>query len=482
MEKITQNEIEQMVSFISNINQKESNREVVASNLAKIQNYIDLIDAQDQATKEILVIETARKKLVILRRQLQANYSFSRADDNIIINDNICECVINLIEKGGLNTTLLIARVAYRELAKYLYYNASYICASTDEERTKIVTDPIDCASTKIFTYLVCSQWAELYTYILGNLGVNATIKTLGFHRWVEIELDDKYIIKADAADYINKRIDFATCKYGSATVGFYIFPKAYAGKSYAQLFTGYSSEEETKQLREIINSNNDLLLDIDKTLEYATNSGYATDLIVANNEIFNDERTIIPPNEVRSYMEKTINFFQNINIPPNVNGYELYSYYYEFKRHLPRNIFESISLNSIYVSTSEYCPPTIRPTYLQVPPEYSDYLFEKFKDDYQRYLAAKGHNKVVYENIRKGILSEKDLRDAKLLSDINKVIVRLVDLRYYVINQLTVNDFLGAGFADYYQLFEPFTGKIEFNNDQDLDEYKKKKKIRNAR
>ena len=83
MEKITQNEIEQMVSFISNINQKESNREVVASNLAKIQNYIDLIDAQDQATKEILVIETARKKLVILRRQLQANYSFSRAESSL---------------------------------------------------------------------------------------------------------------------------------------------------------------------------------------------------------------------------------------------------------------------------------------------------------------------------------------------------------------------------------------------------------------
>ena len=53
----------------------------------------------------------------------------------------------------------------------------------------------------KIFSYVVCTQWLKLYTYILKEFGIDVQQKNIPNqdHVWGEIELNENEIIIVDA-------------------------------------------------------------------------------------------------------------------------------------------------------------------------------------------------------------------------------------------------------------------------------------------
>lgn len=63
--------------------------------------------------------------------------------------------------------------------------------------------------------------------------------------------------------------------------------------------------------------------------------------------------------------------------IPKNIDGYEIYAYYYMFIKRLPKNVRGNISMKTLYVDTYEYTQTRLRRKYLKTDREYLEYLQE---------------------------------------------------------------------------------------------------------
>lgn len=123
---------------------------------AGIYNFSDVIKA-----KEYL------KKLKKNKKQKNTIYYILIDKMNIIIDEitsyynatlnivnktmNVCDYIIDLIRKKNLTDQLLIARCAYIELSKYLYYDISYNKVKDENIKKLIVEAPINPKTEKYF-------------------------------------------------------------------------------------------------------------------------------------------------------------------------------------------------------------------------------------------------------------------------------------------------------------------------------------------
>lgn len=475
---MNQKELYEMIEFVLSNDYENWNEAKITKNLKQIQKYMASLDQQDTSTREIVIMRLIRQKLSDLRRNLETVQSFLY--DKTIVKDNVCECIVQLIQNRNLKTRLEIARTAYRELGKYLHYDISYTQVETEQEKRKIVEKPIDCENTTMFTYVVCSQWSKLYSHILKQFDIDTRINHLGFHQWVEMDLDDKNIIIADATEYLGGHIDFSTCKSNSATTGFLILPKEMSGVNLRKFIDFPTSNSDAELKKEWLDKNKTILFNLDINLHYANKDGYSTDIILNNMDLFNDHRSQIPFEEASNYLNQTIEFFKELRTPNNMDGYEIYSYYREFFKRLPQNIVGAISMKSLFVKTSEYRPHPINFNYLHATGEYLEYLSHKIEMEYSKYL--KGDSIVkssIYENIKNGIINESELVNAKVDDEMNQAIIQFMNLKYYAVNQLSFYDNFGENYKEKFQLYDPLTGKISFVDNQSLEEYKRKVHIK---
>ena len=72
---------------------------------------------------------------------------------------SIADYIISIIKEKRLVDPKLIIRFAYLELCKYLYYDISYTKITDVSIKEIIVNTPVNPKTTKIFSYIVCSQW-----------------------------------------------------------------------------------------------------------------------------------------------------------------------------------------------------------------------------------------------------------------------------------------------------------------------------------
>lgn len=461
--------IHEMTNFISMLELKQMTKEQAAINLKKIQYYIELLDKQDQSIREITVIKAIRTNLATIKRELQTNQYSYNGNLEIITNDNICEYITQLINYQNRKDPLEIARIVYRELGKYLYYDISYVKVNTDEDKRKIVEKKIDCANTKKFTYVVCSQWSKLYCYILKKFDIKAQIRKLGVHEWVEIDLNDNYIVVADATEYLGGHIDFAACKANSRTTGFLILPKQMSGVNLRNFINFPMTESDILLRNEWLLKNKEWLFQLDVCLNYASIDGYPIDCIINNIDLFNDSRKQIPIAEASTYLHRTSEFFKRLNIPNNMDGYEVHSYYHDFLKRLPQNIAGSIGMKNLFVNISEYNPHDIHSKYLNATKEYLDYV----SDIKRRFPNCLGNELFINGMALSEIIDEPILNKEQIEYEINRAMKQFIDLKYYSINQLTFYDNFNQDYHETFQLYEPLTGKIVFNNAEQLEKYK---------
>ena len=183
----------------------------------------------------------------------------------LVSRNSVTEYVISLIIEKRLTDPKLIARFAYLELSKFVYYDISYSKISDIRQKSIIVNTPINVYNAKIFSYVVCTQWLQLYTYILSQFGIMVKKNnTPGEdHVWGEIDINDNEIIIVDATDFIDNSIDLGNAKSLSPTKGFLIVPKKY---SWIKLFDVYS-REENKTILEDVKPYYELNRDLDVSL-----------------------------------------------------------------------------------------------------------------------------------------------------------------------------------------------------------------------
>lgn len=418
------------------------------------------------------------KKLDFIIKQIDAvNYHTYRKESILnLVSLSVTDYIISLIREKHLTDPLLIARYAYIELSKVLYYDISYV-KQNDLDKKRIICDtPVDLKKEKIFSYVVCTQWLSLYTYILQHFDINVVKRNIPGedHVWGEIALNDDRVIIVDATDYINSSIDLSNAKSISPTVGFAVLPKEYSGVKLYDVFNNRNNIELAQNIKEQYKLNREL----DISLGYITRKGYPAEIIIRENEIFHYPKPVITnPKDLDHFVNSTINFFETLKIPNNIDGYELFAYYHTFINRLPKNIAANISLKTIYVDSFSYKQDNMSKKFLHAPSEYLEYLENLVYSRYYKYLTKEENNEFL-EQIKNGKVNGAKVRDliAKYemkIAEIN----RNINL-YYAINKLhfydpTTCDTLGI------QLYEPMMGTKILNSTEEYNEFKRTLLIR---
>lgn len=240
-------ELKEMLDFIYSYNVNSNRNNILLNQTVIAENYLKRLKTLDKNGYEKIIKDIENKLKIIINKNTERISKSNNASKNLVTG-NLTDYIINKIKFERLTDPKLIARYAYIELARNLYYDISYTKVSYEQKQI-IVNTPIDVKNAKLFSYVVCSQWSELYSYILNCFGIENKIMQIPGqdHRWVEINLHNGEIIIADATDYIGNSIDFSNAKSMSETTGFYILPQRFSGLKLGDVFNDYQNMEMAK-------------------------------------------------------------------------------------------------------------------------------------------------------------------------------------------------------------------------------------------
>ena len=272
---------------------------------------------------------------------------------NIINSENSLKGQL-LKSVDGIDNPLLKARKLYMELNKKLHYDMDFVKADRvthDQILDKITTFENIGQGNRV----ICKGWSELFQEALIDSGFDESsvrINTAGIHRWVEIDLGNGYIIQADATDAINKSIDLAASKAGYGTSGFICIDNQNGNWNGVRP----SSIVNSESCKNMIDNNNQLLLEVDQYLGYAGSQGYLVDELTKAKELFGTSQVI---NELSNdIVEQQLDAIFNMELPPNMDGYEVYAYYRKISDNLFGKDYNPIKLDTLFLKTSNGVEP----------------------------------------------------------------------------------------------------------------------------
>ena len=227
-------------------------------------------------------------------------------------------------------------RILYQELNKVLNYNLSYFKESNNQQSV-IMSEHILASRLLQGDKVVCKGWSEAFRDLCLAAGLNATIVTTQKkgHYWVSVQLKDGRYILCDPTDAINNSIDLGNSKLGLPTNGFLIVDEA---NKYTRPITLYRNENN----RDFLNYNAQQIRMVDILAGYATENGYMAEYLASANQLF----------DTTTGASQEISVF-NLPIPPNTDGYEIYSYYKYVIKNNP-NLMGNYSLNYKYFRTTQ--------------------------------------------------------------------------------------------------------------------------------
>ena len=469
-------ELKEMLDFIYSYNVNSNRNNILLNQTVIAENYLKRLKTLDKNGYEKIIKDIENKLKIIINKNTERISKSNNASKNLVTG-NLTDYIINKIKFERLTDPKLIARYAYIELARNLYYDISYTKVSYEQKQI-IVNTPIDVKNAKLFSYVVCSQWSELYSYILNCFGIENKIMQIPGqdHRWVEINLHNGEIIIADATDYIGNSIDFSNAKSMSETTGFYILPQRFSGLKLGDVFNDYQNMEMAKEILDRRRDNEDL----DISLGYIdVPGGYLVNKLLKSNDLFNQKnRKFDDPKELLKYLEDTRKFLHNIKIPNNMDGYEIYAYYHKFIKPLPLQVRGNIAMKTVYADLFSYKQKTLKRKYFQAPSDYIKYLEELVYDRYYEYLNKSEQNNIL-EQIKQGLINSEEISNLILQEEIKVAELNRRLNPYYAINELIYyRSIIDPDLEDYYEYYEPGIGKRLIKSTEDAFNFKKSNKI----
>lgn len=464
--------VKEIIAFVNKCDKDFLDGVYNIDNLKQARGYIKLLKGNANG-KNAINRALIDKLNVILKR-----FSLHCEDTLTLVNDknNLCEYIINLVRDKHLTDSKLIARFVYIELSKYLYYDISYSKTMNLNVKKIIVNTPINPKTAKVFSYVVCTQWLQLYQYILSKFGIEVKEMTRPKedHVWGEIDLHNGEIIIVDATDYIGSSIDLSNAKSVSPTRGFLILPSVYSGMKFQEVYTNHNFKSTLNEIMKFYDLNREL----DVSLDFISYQGYPVEKILRENELFlRSDMIIRDEQEAHRIISRVQRFFSSLNIPNNMDGYEIFAFYHMFIKKLPINVRGNIFMKTIFADTFKYKQARLRRKYLKPDEEYLKYLQELVYDRYYKYLKSDESNELL-SYVKDGLinneqLSSEILKEEMIIAEINR---RLIP--YYTINELVIFDPFSLNPHDMYQLYEPATGRKIFRSSEEVEEYKKLSKV----
>lgn len=384
-------------------------------------------------------------------------------------NYNVAEYITYLVKTKRITDKKLIARFVYLELSKSVYYNISIRHINDQQQVKELIETPCECDKLKMFSYVVCTQFTQLYKYILEGFGIKVDMIVQNGHTWGQIELDEKEIIIADATDYIKGSIDLSCAKSVSPTKGFLILPAEFKGIRVNQFY-------QDKNNCSWVNICNHINRELDVSLGVIDRNGYIREIIIKDNEIFNSYPSYISSDKEKcKYLEKVKYFFYSLPLPNNIDGYEDYAYYYGYLSELPEFVRANFELNTLYVDSMDYKLKRIKSNKLIIKDEYRHYIEAAYYNFlYERLRNSKNDSfipSIARQDFEKAI--QKAVEDELKEAEINRRIAP-----YYAINVLRMINPFASDFPDYYLLHEPLMGKRLIKSFDEYKEFKIDNKI----
>lgn len=377
-------ELKEMLDFIYSCNTSSNHENALLNQTSIAENYLTRLKEIDIHGYDKIIKDIENKLKFIISKNTEKKPKDSKIPVNLVT-DSLTDYIINKVKSKRLTEPKLIARYVYIELARNLYYDISYTKVS-NEQKQIIVNTPINVKNAKLFSYVVCSQWSVLYSYILNYFGIENKIMQIPGqdHRWVEINLHNGEIIIADATDYIGKSIDFSNAKSNSETTGFYILPQKYSGLKLGDVFSDYRYNDIAKDILDHRRDNEDL----DISLGYIDiPGGYLVNKLLDSNELFNQtNRKFNDPKELLIFLEESRKYLHKLEVPNNMDGYEIFAYYHKFIKPLPLQVRGNIAMKTVYADLFSYKQNILKRKYFKAPSDYIKYLEELVYDRYYEY------------------------------------------------------------------------------------------------
>lgn len=295
-------------------------------------------------------------------------------------------------------------------------------------------------------------------------------------HRWVEINLHNGEIIIADATDYIGKSIDFSNAKSNSETTGFYILPQKYSGLKLGDVFSDYRYNDIAKDILDHRRDNEDL----DISLGYIDiPGGYLVNKLLDSNELFNQtDRKFDNPKELLIFLEESRKYLHKLEVPNNMDGYEIFAYYHKFIKPLPLQVRGNIAMKTVYADLFSYKQNILKRKYFKAPSDYIKYLEELVYDRYYEYL-NKNEKIAILEQIKKGLKSSEEISNLVLAEEIKVAELNRRLNPYYAINEVIFyRGIIDDTKEDYYEYYEPNIGKQLIKSTKEAVTFKRNNKI----
>ena len=469
-------ELKEMLDFIYSYNVNSNRNNIFLNQTVIAENYLKRLKTLDKNGYEKIIKDIENKLKIIINKNTERISKSNNASKNLVTG-NLTDYIINKIKFERLTDPKLIARYAYIELARNLYYDISYTKVSYEQKQI-IVNTPINVKNAKLFSYVVCSQWSELYSYILNYFGIENKIMQIPGqdHRWVEINLHNGEIIIADATDYIGKSIDFSNAKSNSETTGFYILPQKYSGLKLGDVFSDYRYNDIAKDILDHRRDNEDL----DISLGYIDiPGGYLVNKLLDSNELFSQtDRKFDNPKELLIFLEESRKYLHKLEVPNNMDGYEIFAYYHKFIKPLPLQVRGNIAMKTVYADLFSYKQNILKRKYFKAPTDYIKYLEELVYDRYYEYL-NKNEKIAILEQIKKGLKSSEEISNLVLAEEIKVAELNRRLNPYYAINEVVFyRGIIDDTKEDYYEYYEPNIGKQLIKSTKEAVTFKRNNKI----
>lgn len=473
--------IEEINQFLNECDMKISDEIYDKGDICKAKKYFEILKQFKSNVRNAWVIASEEKLSFIITNLTNHYYKKENTSINpevaldLINGNSVTDYIVSLIKEKRLTDSKLIARFAYIELSKYLYYDISYTKINDLNRKSIIVNTPIDVHNTKIFSYVVCTQWLQLYCYIMSEFGIEVKkMKRLTEdHVWGEIEINENEIIIVDATDYFGNSIDLSNAKSLSPTKGFLILPKKYSGLKLYELF----NNPEFKSTLKTCKNYYDLNRELDISLGYINSTGYPIEKILNDNDIFMRKDKIIGRSEYLDFLQQTRNFIINLHLPKNMDGYEAYAYYYQFIEKLPINIRGSISMKTLYVDSFDYKQKLLKKRYLNAPIEYIRYLEDLVYSRYYEYFKSPDEDSL-FNKVKAGLIDIDEISDMALAEELKIAEINRRLNPFYAINELIVYNMDEEKTTETAILYEPTLGKKLFKSLEQLNQFKKDNNI----
>ena len=167
-------ELKKMLDFIYACNVDSNHGNDLSNQTLMAENYLKRLKTIDKDGFDKIIRDIENKLKLIISRNTEKNPKDSKIPMDLVT-DSLTDYVINKVKSKRLTDPKLIARCVYIELARNLYYDISYTLVPPEQKKI-IVNTPIDVKNAKLFSYVVCSQWSELYAYILNYFGIETKI------------------------------------------------------------------------------------------------------------------------------------------------------------------------------------------------------------------------------------------------------------------------------------------------------------------